>query len=105
MAYASLGLQSLAQFLPHPIKAAVEMTLHACLHAKLFQSCPTLLDPMGCSLSGSSVHRIPQARILEWVAIFSSRESSQPRDRTCISCIGRQILYHSATWQMILGGL
>ena len=35
-----------------------------------------------------------QARILEWVAIFSSRESSQPRDWTCISCIGRQILYH-----------
>ena len=69
MAYASLGLQSLAQFLPNPIKAAVEMTLHACLHAKSFQSCPTLLDPMGCSLLGSSVHRIPQARILEWVVI------------------------------------
>ena len=38
-----------------------------------------------------------QARILEWVAISFSRESSQPRDRTCISCTGRRILYHSAT--------
>ena len=35
-----------------------------------------------------------QARILEWVAISSSRGSSQPRDRTCISCIGRWILYY-----------
>ena len=42
-----------------------------------------------------------QARILEWVAIFSSRGSSQPRDWTCIfhvSCIGRQVLYHWHTW-------
>ena len=46
-----------------------------------------LCDPMDCSLPGSSVHRIFQARILEWVAISSSRGSSWPRDRTCISCI------------------
>ena len=39
------------------------------------------------------------SRILEWVAISSSRESSQPRDWTCISCIGRWILYHWATWK------
>ena len=60
-------------------------------------SCLTLCDPMDCSLPGSSVHGIFQARILEWVAISFSRGSSQPRDRThvfCISCIGRQILYH-----------
>ena len=38
------------------------------------QSCPTLWDPMDCSLLGSSVHEILQARILEWVAISSSRE-------------------------------
>ena len=49
------------------------------------QSYLTLCDPMDCSPPGSTVHRILQA-ILEWVAIFSSRESSQPRDRTCISC-------------------
>ena len=45
-------------------------------------------------LSGSSVHGILQARILEWVAMPSSKGSSQPRDRTCISCIGRWVLYH-----------
>ena len=46
---------------------------------------------------GSPVHRISQARILEWVAISSSRGFSQPRDWTCISCnscIGWRILYH-----------
>ena len=42
------------------------------------QSCPTLCDPMDCSLPGSSVHGILQARILEWVAFPFSRESSQP---------------------------
>ena len=49
-------------------------------HAKSLQSCPTLCDPMDCSLPGSSVHGILQARILEWVAMPSSRGSSQPRD-------------------------
>ena len=45
------------------------------------QSCPTLCDPMDCSLPGSSVHGILQARILEWVAFLFSRGSSQqPRD-------------------------
>ena len=45
------------------------------------------LWPMDCSLPGSSVHGILQARILEWVAISSSRGSSWPRDQTCVSCI------------------
>ena len=52
---------------------------------------------MDCSPPGSSVHRILQARILEWVVTSSSRGSSRPRDWTCIfyvSCIGRQVLYH-----------
>ena len=40
-----------------------------------------------------------QARISEWVAISFSRGSSQPRDRTQVSCIGRWILYHCATWE------
>ena len=46
------------------------------------QSCPTHCDPMDCSLPGSSVHGILQARILEWVAVPFSRESSQPRNQT-----------------------
>ena len=52
------------------------------------QSCPTLCDPVDCSLPGFSVHGILQARILEWVTISFSRGSSQPRDWTQVSCIG-----------------
>ena len=65
------------------------------------QSLPTLLDPMDCSPPGSSVHGLLQTRILGWVAISSSRGSSQPRDQTRVlsaSRIGRQTLYHCATW-------
>ena len=53
--------------------------------AKLLQSCPTLWDPTDCSLPGSSVHGILQARVLECVAMPSSRGSSWPRDQTCVS--------------------
>ena len=59
----------------------------------LTKSCPTLLQPMDCSLPGFSVRGILQARILEWVAMAFSRGSSRPRDRTCISCIARRVLY------------
>ena len=52
---------------------------------------------MDCGPPGSSVHRISQARILEWIAIFFSRKSSWPRDQTHISCTDRWILYHWAT--------
>ena len=61
------------------------------------QSCPTLYNPMDCSLLGSSVHGILQARILEWVAMCSARASSPLRDQTQVSyvfCIGRWVLYH-----------
>ena len=71
-----------------------------CVHAKLLQLCLTLCNPMDCSLLGSFVHGILQARILEFVAVSSSRGSSQPRDRTSVfsvSCIGRRVLYTSAT--------
>ena len=51
------------------------------------QSCPTFCDPMDCTLPGSSVHRILQARILEWVDIPFSRGSSWPRDWTWVSYI------------------
>ena len=58
-------------------------------------ACPTLCDPMNCSLPGSSIHGIFQERILEWVAISSPRGSSSPRNQTHIcyvSCIGRSSL-------------
>ena len=51
------------------------------------QSCLTLCNPLICSLPGSSVHGILQARILEWVAMPSSRGSSQIRDQTQVSHI------------------
>ena len=57
---------------------------------------------MDCSPLGSCVYRISQARILECVAISFSKGSFQSRDRICVSCIGRQILYHWATRVIIL---
>ena len=68
-----------------------------CVCAKSLQSCLSLCDPMNCSVPGSSVHGVHQARILHWVAIPSSRGSSQPTVPTCIpyiSCIGMWVLYH-----------
>ena len=51
--------------------------VRACVHAKSLQSCPILCNPMDCSVPGSPVHGILQARILKWVAISSPRGSSQ----------------------------
>ena len=65
-------------------------------------------QPITYSPPGTSVHRIFPARILEQVAICFSRGSSQPRDWTCVSwfsCIGRQILYHWATWEALSHGM
>ena len=56
-----------------------DLCITHCVHAQLSQSCLTLCDPMDCSRPGSSVHGLLQARILEWVAMPSSRGSSQPR--------------------------
>ena len=55
--------------------------------SEVTQSCPTLYNPMDCSLPGSSLHGILQARVQEWVAISFSRGSSRPRDQTLVSCI------------------
>ena len=80
--------------------------MHAC--AQLLQVCLTLYNPINCSPPGSSVHGILQARILEWVAMPSSRGSSQLRDRThmsCISCIAFGLLTHQTTREAQLGSL
>ena len=69
----------------------------ACVYAKSRQSCPPLFDLMDCSLPGSSVRGILQARILEWFAVPVSKGSSPSMDRAHVSyvcCIGRQVLYH-----------
>ena len=51
------------------------------------QSCPTLCDPMDCSLPDFYAHGILQARILDWIAIPFTRGSSRPRDQTLVFCI------------------
>ena len=65
------------------------------------QSCPTLRDPTDCSPPGSSVHGISQAKILEWVAIFSSRGSSQPGSNLSLLHLlhWQGDFYHGATWE------
>jgi len=63
-------------------EASPRSLISECVYAKLLQSSSILCNPMNCSPPGSSVHEILQARILEWVAMPSSRESSQPRGPT-----------------------
>ena len=65
------------------------------------QSCLTLCDPMGWSPPGSSVHSILQVGILEWVAMTSSRGSSQPRDWIRVSCIAGRFFTHWVTWEAL----
>ena len=60
------------------------MVVCECVCVLVAQSCLTLCDSMDCSPPGSSVHGILQARILEWVAMPSSRGSYQPRDQTLV---------------------
>ena len=63
------------------------ITIKLCVGVLVTQLCPTLCNSMNYSPPGFPVHGILQARILEWVAISSSRGSSQPRDQTQVSCI------------------
>ena len=66
------------------------------------QLCPTLCNSMDCSPQGFFVYGIFQPRLLQEVAISYFRGFAWPRDWThvsCVSCIGRQILYHCTTWE------
>ena len=75
--------------------------IYLCVRAcSVLQLGLTLCDPMDCSSPGSFVHRVFQTRILEWVALYFSRGSSQSRDEirvSFISFLGRQILSYCAT--------
>ena len=73
--------------------------LRCCFVAKLYL---TLCDPMNCSPPGSSVHRISQARILEWAAISFSRGSSLPRDGSCLSCLACRFFTTEAIGKPVL---
>ena len=82
----------------------IHMCVCVCVCTLVAQSCLTLCDPTDCSLVGSSVHGILQARILECVAIYFSRGSCPLRDPThvsCISCTGRRVLYQWATGEAL----
>ena len=81
---------------------ASENTLLACMHARSLSCVWLFLTPRTVARQAPLVHGISQAWILEWVAVSSSRGSSWPRHQTCISCVsctGRQILCHWATWE------
>ena len=100
-------LLSLFELVPSSILAshwvpACDVLAAACQVASVVSDS---VRPLDCSLPDFSVHGILQARILESVAISYSRGSSWLRDQThisCISCIGRQILYHCATWEALI---
>ena len=85
----------------------IRLCLRLYLLYTIAQSCPTLCDPMDCSLPDSSVHGIFQARIFEWVATSFSRRSSRTRDWTQVSRIvdrrftvwaTREVLLYTKRW-------
>ena len=69
--------------------------------SEVSQSYPTLCDPMDCSPPGFLVHGTFQARILEWIAIFFSRESSSPRNGTCTSYLADWTTWEAPSPQQI----
>ena len=82
------------------LKSITPVCILPCYYCLVAQSC--LTESPDCSPPGLSVHGILQARMLEWVAAAFSSGSSWPRNRTCVSCvscIGRWILYHWTTWE------
>ena len=98
------GVVNLATFLPSAFglndsgrKAMLLCFGYVC--AQLLSHVWHFATPWTIAQPGFSVHGISQARILEWVAISYSRGSSQPRNWTRVSCIGRWIHYHRATWE------
>ena len=78
-------------WLPVPVLSGFFLAVHMCV--LVAQSCRTVCGPMDYSPPGSSVHGILQTRILEWVAVSFSRGSSQPRDRTRVSCIAGRFFF------------
>ena len=95
-------LDSEARFFNHNTHSMYTMRLEGGSHLCWAQSLShvRLCNLMDCSLPGSSVHGIFQARILEWVVISFSGGSSPPRDRTRVSCTAGRFSYHCVTWEV-----
>ena len=89
---------SLVHIIHHQLTSCIILLLTYLVDISV-QFSRSVMWPMDCTSPSFSLHGISQARILEWIAISFSRGSSPPRDWTHISCIGRQILYHWATWK------
>ena len=83
----------------HYLQSGKSVTVSRRKEMLVTQSWPALHDLLDSSLPGFSIHGIFQARILEWVVIPFSSGFSWRRDWTCVSCSGRQIMYHWATWE------
>ena len=96
----SHGQRSLVGYSPWGSKES-ESTEQTCteIESEVSQSCPTLCEPMDCSLPGSSVHEILQARVLEWVAISFSRGSS------ICTCALKQIIDMVRSFSITLSSL
>ena len=93
----SIGASASASVFPMNIQGCFPLGLTSLIsmlsksESEVAQLCPTLCNPMDCSLPGSSIHGIFQARILECIPISFSRRSSQPRDWTQVShIVGRR---------------
>ena len=92
------GQKSLASYSPWGHKDLfMPLPISVCMRAQSLHSCLNLCDAMDCSPPSSAVPGILQATILEWIAMSSSRGSSQSRDRShlsCISCTGGRFFYY-----------
>ena len=75
----------------------MELLAYVCVFSRV-----RLCDPMDCRLPASSVHRISQARIMEWVAISYSRGSSWPRDWTQVTCFAGRVFSIWATREALI---
>ena len=92
------GLCDMAKSLTSSVpEMGIQTTSPTSVNVKSLQSCPTLSDLVDHSLSDSSVHGILQARILEWVVMPSSRQSSWPGDWTWVFCIAGRFFTMWAT--------
>ena len=83
--YVVLSLKGTMQVIWKCTKTQIYLIVSCVRVMKVTQSWLTLCNPMYCSLPGSSIHRILQTRILEWVTVCFSGVSSQPRDWTQVS--------------------